>query len=40
MAPGMTHSITNVSEADDLVTVMWVNEAFDPKSADTYYEEV
>ena len=40
MAPGMTHSITNVSETDDLVTVMWANEPFDPDSPDTYYEEV
>lgn len=40
MAPGMTHSITNVSETDDLVTVMWANEAFDPERPDTYYEEV
>lgn len=40
MAPGMTHSITNVSETDDLVTVMWANEAFDPKRPDTYFEEV
>lgn len=40
MAPGMTHSITNVSETDDLVTVMWANEAFDPAKPDTYFEEV
>lgn len=40
MAPGMTHSITNLSETDDLVTVMWANEAFDPERPDTYYEEV
>lgn len=40
MAPGMTHSITNVSETDDLVTVMWANEAFDPARPDTYFEEV
>lgn len=40
MAPGMTHSITNVSKTDDLVTVMWANEAFDPAKPDTYYEEV
>ena len=40
MAPGMTHSITNVSEKDDLVTVMWVNETFDPVKPDTYYDEV
>ena len=40
MAPGMTHSITNLSATDDLVTVMWANEPFDPKDPDTYYEEV
>lgn len=40
MAPGMTHSITNISETDDLVTVMWANEAFDPAKPDTYFEEV
>lgn len=40
MAPGMTHSITNLSETDDLVTVMWANEPFDPNDPDTYHEEV
>ena len=40
MVPGMTHSITNVSKTDDLVTVMWANEAFDPAKPDTYFEEV
>ena len=40
MAPGMTHSITNVSETDDLVTVMWANEVFDPERPDTYFEEI
>lgn len=40
MAPGMTHSITNLSETDDLVTVMWADEPFDPEDPDTYYEEV
>lgn len=40
MIPGYTHSITNLSDADDLVTVMWANEPFDPESPDTYYEEV
>ena len=40
MAPGMTHSITNVSETSDLVTVMWANEAFDSKFPDTYFENV
>lgn len=40
MIPGYTHSITNLSETEDLVTVMWVNEIFDPANPDTYYEEV
>lgn len=40
MAPGMTHSITNLSATDDLVTVMWANELFDPENPDTYFEEV
>lgn len=40
MVPGMTHSITNLSSTEDLVTVMWANEVFDPNNPDTYYEEV
>lgn len=40
MIPGYTHSITNLSDTDDLVTVMWANEAFDPEKPDTYFEEV
>lgn len=40
MAPGKTHSITNLSDTDDLVTVMWANEPFDPESPDTFFEEV
>lgn len=40
MAPGYTHSITNLSDTDDLVTVMWANEPFDPSNPDTFYEEV
>lgn len=40
MIPGYTHSITNLSQEDDLVTVMWANELFDPDCPDTYYEEV
>lgn len=40
MAPGCTHCIENLSNADDLVTVMWANEPFDPEKPDTYYEEV
>ena len=40
MPPGHTHSITNLSETDDLVTVIWANEPFDPEEPDTFYEEV
>lgn len=40
MAPGMTHSITNLSRTDDLVTLMWANEPFDPENPDTFFEEV
>lgn len=40
MAPGMTHSITNLSETEDLVTVMWANEPFDPENPDTFSEQV
>lgn len=36
---GYTHSIVNVGESD-LVTVMWVNECFDPEKPDTYFLEV
>lgn len=40
MLPGYTHNIINLSETEDLVTVMWANEAFDPFRPDTYYEPV
>lgn len=40
MIPGYTHNIINLSETEDLVTVMWANEAFDPSKPDTYFEEV
>lgn len=40
MLPGYTHNIINLSETDDLVTVMWANEAFDPGHPDTYFEPV
>ena len=36
---GYTHSIANIGK-DDMATVMWVNEVFDPDKADTFYEEV
>ena len=40
MLPGYTHNIINLSEAENLVTVMWGNEMFDPERPDTFYEEV
>ena len=40
MLPGYTHSITNLSDTDDLVTVMWANEPFDSEHPDTFSEEV
>ena len=40
MLPGYTHNIINLSDTDDLVTVMWANEAFDPGRPDTYFEKV
>lgn len=40
MLPGYTHNITNLSQTENLVTVMWANEQFDTQNPDTYYEEV
>lgn len=40
MIPGYTHNIINLSDTEDLVTVMWANECFDPSRPDTYFEEV
>ena len=40
MLPGYTHNITNLSETEKLVTVMWANEAFDSAHPDTFYEKV
>ena len=40
MLPGYTHNITNLSETEKLVTVMWANEPFDPAHPDTFYEKV
>ncbi len=40
MLPGYTHNIINLSETDDLVTVMWANEPFDPAHPDTFFEVV
>ena len=40
MLPGYTHNIINLSETENLVTVMWANELFDPNHPDTFFEEV
>lgn len=40
MLPGYTHNIINLSDTEDLVTVMWANESFDPDRPDTYFEKV
>ena len=40
MLPGYTHNIINLSETENLVTVMWANEQFDPNHPDTFFEVV
>lgn len=40
MLPGYTHNIINLSETENLVTVMWANESFDPAHPDTFFEKV
>lgn len=40
MLPGYTHNIINLSETENLVTVMYCNEIFDPNRPDTYFEKV
>lgn len=40
MLPGYTHNIINLSDTDDLVTVMWCNEQFNPNRPDTYFDPV
>lgn len=40
MLPGYTHNIINLSETENLVTLMWANEIFDPKHPDTFFEPV
>lgn len=40
MLPGYTHNIINLSETENLVTVMWANETFDPGRPDTFFEKV
>lgn len=40
MIPGYTHNIINLSDTDDLVTLMWCNEPFDPSHPDTFFDPV
>ena len=40
MLPGYTHNIINLSDTENLVTVMWANEIFDPSHPDTFFEPV
>ena len=40
MLPGYTHEIINLSTSQNLVTIIWANEKFDPQKPDTYFEEV
>lgn len=40
MLPGYTHNIINLSKTDNLVTLMWANEMFDPNKPDTFWEKV
>ncbi|MDE6119149.1 MAG: capsular polysaccharide biosynthesis protein CapF, partial [Muribaculaceae bacterium] len=40
MIPGYTHNIINLSDTEDLVTVMWANEPFDPGRPDTFFDPV
>ncbi len=40
MLPGYTHNIINLSQTQDLVTLMWANECFNPQKPDTFFEQV
>ena len=40
MIPGWTHNIINLSDTENLVTVMWANEQFDPNRPDTFFDPV
>ena len=40
MLPGYTHNIINLSDTEDLVTVMYCNEVFNPNKPDTYFDQV
>jgi UDP-2-acetamido-2,6-beta-L-arabino-hexul-4-ose reductase len=37
---GYTHSITNISKTETLITLIWANELFDSEKPDTFFEEV
>lgn len=40
MLPGYTHNIINLSDSEDLITLMWANELFNPDHPDTFFEKV
>ena len=40
MLPGYTHNIINLSNSEELITLMWANESFNPNKPDTFHEEV
>lgn len=40
MLPGYTHNIINLSKTEDLITLMWANEQFDPARPDTFHADV
>ena len=40
MLPGYTHNIINLSDTENLVTLMWANELFDPQHPDTFFEKL
>ncbi len=40
MLPGYTHNIINLSKTEDLITLMWANERFNPEKPDTFFEVV
>ena len=40
MLPGYTHNIINLSDSEELITLMWANELFDPSKPDTFKEDV
>ena len=40
MLPGYTHNIINLSQTENLITVMWANEQFNPSHPDTFHEKV